>query len=951
MTQIDRVSFDFVVPGEGIASGLLSGWDAFCHRCFEQVVEEFFAPYDREDVRYAFDQVELDLGAIPEADFYRLYPLRLKEALQRSVFFTGKHIRNREGVSGHLEDILYGLKYGTLRERGTERDIDTFFAKEINWLLTQPETVKSDCLNGMASLALSEEGALRRMILHFDNDDLLLGVFGAGLAKPDYTVWQKNRFLLSFLELAGSVPVRFIHESDGKNDLSRMAELLDSGSVWKIMQIEMTRQSKPGLAFYWHYLYEWLLRYYPYNDVSLFGGKSQFVNHLHFRFLTFVHKQPFLSFYSEYDLTVQFLQEIFGHDKYLSVSDAINRLLCQNVGNVTHHSRYGESLYLSFLRISQLYHRETDRNRAEPETVLSAAAEIKALVQRSAKQPYSKEAFQAVRFAGVWLKEHARNREMVTEYLAPVANASFVDGMLASVSLALLDDVRRVKQVVLANRGAFSWMQGLLDDKLEEAWNRSVLLWLSESGHSGPYDIEKLLVRFHKEISGSENTAEEEALVRLCREPQPPQEEPVAPESGGVSIRELVRKRALRVFSGEALASVLSVFDWIGDHLPFVESHLFCAEREVWLQVLLWLVRQKDGEASEHTDAGQSLLSYLFDEQIVAFIRGDAKLATLAQAGLREETRRRILEYFLGQFPQELLQYVHGSIQRGEIAEAAWCAWLSPEDWRNLTHSISVSVAESFIRIFESLHLDRREEGRVWTAFFARYGVERWRYNTLAENVAQFVEVLSACCPDKAQACAKIVSAFVPPVRTEPAPKMPEEEVERYRIGNAGLCLLFPWLLRLYDRLGYLDPERKRFRDTYSRIRAIFLLQYLVYGEERMYPESDLAFNRLLADIPFHVPLPREFPLTDEERETADGMLAGVKANWRQMDGTSVSGFRRSFIARDGRLMRNEDRWTLVVEEKAFDVLLDTVPWGFRQIILPWINGFVQVNWRNGQTI
>ena len=128
MTQIDRVSFDFVVPGEGIASGLLSGWDAFCHRCFEQVVEEFFAPYDREDVRYAFDQVELDLGAIPEADFYRLYPLRLKEALRRAVSFDGKHIRHREGAPGHLAGILYGLKYGALLESGAERDIDAFLS-------------------------------------------------------------------------------------------------------------------------------------------------------------------------------------------------------------------------------------------------------------------------------------------------------------------------------------------------------------------------------------------------------------------------------------------------------------------------------------------------------------------------------------------------------------------------------------------------------------------------------------------------------------------------------------------------------------------------------------------------------------------------------------------------------------------------------------------------------
>ena len=943
MTQIDQVSFDFVVPGEGLARGLLSGWETFCHSCFEQVVDAFFAPHG-QDGGYEFGQIELDLGTIPEEEFYELYPRRLREALQRAVSFDRKETGGRASAgataSGHLEDILFGLRYGC--PAGGERDIDSFFKAQTAWLEKQPEAVKQDCLDEVASLSLSEDGALRRMILHLGDESLRLGVFRAAISKPDYTVWQKNRFLLSFLDLDGAVPVRFVHESDGKGDLFRMAELLDSGAVRKIMQIEMTRQAKPGLAYYWHYLYEWLLRYYPYNDISLFGGKSQFVSHLHLRFLTFLHKEPTSSYYSEYELTLQFLREVFG-DKYIYVAAAIHRLLHQNVGNVTRYSRYGESLYLSFVRIS-LLHRgaagseegvdwgpdgalaafdadasasqdpaarilrlkrllarrdlpERERRRyvaafwnscreSRPEAVVLLDAEgmlaavmaltdgpaVREMMRQSAARAYSKASLQSVLLVSGWLQEQTADAATVRECLAPVATDDYVCEVLASVSLALLDTVQRVRSAVFASRSEFAWLAGLSGDALAQMWNRTVLLWLSGRAAGELPDVSQLLALFHREVTGSGDRSARDAWARRVTGPV------------GAAARPA-----------------------------------------------------REAEAED----------------------GDA-LAQLADGRLPEAARSRILRYYLENRPWELLHFIRRSVRSGSIPEAAWSGWLDVGEWRLLACAVSVSAAHAFIRMIESAPLDGPTECRVWVASLVGCDDREWRFNTAEENVAQFAETLSRHCATPAPTSSAPVPAAPAPVpaapschpeRSEGSQSAPIEEDVAFRIGNAGLCLLAPWLTRLYDRLGYLDPERRTFRNTYSRIRAAFLLQYLVYGEERRYPESDLVFNRLLADIPFHIPLPDWLPLTDEERETADGMLAGVKANWPQMGGTSVAGFRRSFVERGGRLRQKEGRWTLVVDENAYDVLLDTVPWGFRQIILPWIKGFVQVVWRNGQTI
>lgn len=171
------------------------------------------------------------------------------------------------------------------------------------------------------------------------------------------------------------------------------------------------------------------------------------------------------------------------------------------------------------------------------------------------------------------------------------------------------------------------------------------------------------------------------------------------------------------------------------------------------------------------------------------------------------------------------------------------------------------------------------------------------------------------------------------------------EKRELVKVENAGLCLFGPWLDRLFVTLGYLNDERRDFKDDESRIRAIFLLQYIVYGEEREYRETDLVFNRLLVGLPQHIPFPKQLPLTGEEKQTVDSMVADIKAYLPSMDGTSVRGFRQNFIARSGTLEQQEEQWLLTMEEKTIDILLETIPWYFRQIRLPWLKKYVQVMW------
>lgn len=168
-------------------------------------------------------------------------------------------------------------------------------------------------------------------------------------------------------------------------------------------------------------------------------------------------------------------------------------------------------------------------------------------------------------------------------------------------------------------------------------------------------------------------------------------------------------------------------------------------------------------------------------------------------------------------------------------------------------------------------------------------------------------------------------------------------------VNNAGLMLINPYCPMLFHRLGYLAADRRTFKDRDSQVRAIFLLQYLAYGEEREHSETELYLNKLLVGmVDNDQPLSREVKLTQDEIEWVDRVLKGVCQSWDKMRNTSMNAFQRAFLQRKGYItLVEEDRlWNIRVEEKPYDVLLDTVPWSFKVCMFPWLAEQGQVQWR-----
>lgn len=328
-----------------------------------------------------------------------------------------------------------------------------------------------------------------------------------------------------------------------------------------------------------------------------------------------------------------------------------------------------------------------------------------------------------------------------------------------------------------------------------------------------------------------------------------------------------------------------------------------------------------------------------------------AGMEALADESLPEDARKRLFRRYLRLRPEKLLTFIRESVLGQTSALDKWTEWTDTADWLDLAAELSQSKAELLRQITDSLSLPENERIPALATCIIYGDPEEWPYATPMETVRDFVNAVPSIQNAETKKKEEAIRQIETELRlTETETQPLEDLLEVIAINNAGLCLLAPWFVRLFDMLGYLDKERKQFRNTASKVRAVFLLQYLAYGEEREWRETDMAFNRLLTALPGNVPLRRQLPLSEEERQAADSMVQGVKANWPQMDGTSVAGFRGSFLARKGTLDPEEEHWTLIVEEQAYDILLETVPWSFRQIRLPWLKKHVQVKWHDKQT-
>ena len=171
----------------------------------------------------------------------------------------------------------------------------------------------------------------------------------------------------------------------------------------------------------------------------------------------------------------------------------------------------------------------------------------------------------------------------------------------------------------------------------------------------------------------------------------------------------------------------------------------------------------------------------------------------------------------------------------------------------------------------------------------------------------------------------------------------PEEDAAGVFVNQAGLVILHPYFQLYFEDVGLLEGEE--FRDRTTQQTAIYLLHYLATRQTDA-PEYELVLPKLLCGWPLNEPVTREPALPDAALTEAEHLLQTVIDYWQVLKSTSPDGLREGFLQRDGKLTQlYEGDWRLQVEQKAIDVLLSRLPWGFNVVKLPWMESMLMVEW------
>ncbi|MCR9250567.1 MAG: contractile injection system tape measure protein [bacterium] len=318
----------------------------------------------------------------------------------------------------------------------------------------------------------------------------------------------------------------------------------------------------------------------------------------------------------------------------------------------------------------------------------------------------------------------------------------------------------------------------------------------------------------------------------------------------------------------------------------------------------------------------------------------------------------------------EVTQVVTQNISNSQIrtriikSESAIIIWsyiqiLFPSQFKELTiyntslkqlfalNSTSFSTTK-FDRTFFEFILENKEETNIQTLIKSAIKILQTAFNISTDSLDPIQIEKIGLDPRLFDLSVKSKSEEKPQEQSAVSEQLsynPNESLKDHLLINtAGIVIFSPYLTRYFDLLEM--TKNGQFKDVETALRAVHLLNFIATGKSAA-PEHELMLNKVLCGVPILHPLPMEIDISDKEREITEGMIKGaVLQNWDRMKNSSIEALREGFLIRDGYLSEKDKSWELKVEKKTLDILMESIPWSFSTVKLPWMEKLMNVEWQ-----
>lgn len=980
MITIGTAKFDFKADGEPFAYSLYGRWDTFFHTAFETVVEEVMTAYDRADSVLTIDSLLLDLGAIDEEEFDKQFPSRLREALESycreklgSSFSgtTGSGITVSSVGRDAFRLLSFFLLHGYFPFTTGAADMDVrlllkrvmeeeairfreflntyghydFLCRRLVFQFTDEELeqivrvvqpsesifvilyvrVQIHAYEELEHSELSRDnyrGAVWTLVLAY------LFTEGAGYFSRKHIVLYTLRGLAAHSNLTLTEMIRILTESI--NELERTVEQLPE--LWAILK-EIRRNMKTAL---WTLDGDVHTRYMHEIVFALRSGENAETDYI----LSREHLLGLLSGQSLCRILLQQLREKEIHRLVAALVPQEKEYVISYASTLDKHKDAG-----------------TFSGRAGSEFRLLKWEFIFAVLVAMPVPAFNRKQF----VLSVLHKLAAHYNFSVAELIHLLyTDESLIGAALSPGLLSVLQELHRFYHPVEENDGTETystedWRTMLQTPLLVHRYvtthtGRQVVSLVSRlfPAHSEfIVSYAALLDKGHERgmlqgKAGSEFSALKWEFILSC----------IVVGNSIAFHRKLFVYSVLQRLAAHYNQEVTELISYFLHHLPGMAS----SGEFIGLKTIL---EELYGE-NMWSPAEVAKVRSKSDEEVrqwIVYVLGSS--SPLSPAG-KEEYMEKWLAFILNERGRLFRTLWKGGrlnvalilkiVTRSASLRRLWLQKIGDERLAAIYHDwTAVYVA-----------LRRRFPGLGYVELLAEY-ITRWMVELTADAFAawsetELVRFLTARIRQHIPPGYKMLLEDIPWEKNvaEIINSINEwnekvEVMEQISVRNAGMLLVHPFLPRVFQRAGYMDETNVKFKDRTSKVRAVFLLQYLVYGEEREYPETELLLNKILVGKEPGFPLPRRCPLTRQETELIDSLMSGVKNMWTKVAHTGDPALRQSFFQREASMSskgENPVRWKVKVMEKAYDVLLDTLPWPMGMVRHPWMNDIIEINWR-----
>lgn len=160
---------------------------------------------------------------------------------------------------------------------------------------------------------------------------------------------------------------------------------------------------------------------------------------------------------------------------------------------------------------------------------------------------------------------------------------------------------------------------------------------------------------------------------------------------------------------------------------------------------------------------------------------------------------------------------------------------------------------------------------------------------------------------------------------------------------NAGAAILWPFLEKLFERTGLI--KEGVFINDESQKKAVQLILFGVMGREALNDQDSIAVAKVLCGISLSDNIEFIHPVTSEEANHIYDMLLSLLEQWDKMKNTSIDSLREMFLRREGEIIEHEDYYRVLLPQKPYDALIQTIPWNVRNVRLPFMQKEIVLRW------